>query len=97
MGSSKNSKIVQYFWRTILRLSLFFFFFFEQTQILIFLRQLALRWQLAKQLSGFNPLSLRNNKTTNIAVKPTMGWAKVQLSQKYHWESFKISGHKHRF
>ena len=28
--------------------------------------QLALSWQIAKQLSGFNPLSLRNNKNYRL-------------------------------
>ena len=31
-------------------------------------KQLALAWQIAKQLSGLNPLSLRNNKNYNKAT-----------------------------
>ena len=29
-------------------------------------KQLALEWQIAKQLSGLNPLSLRNNKNYRL-------------------------------
>ena len=30
--------------------------------------QLALSWQIAKQLSGLNPLSRRNNKSFSVAT-----------------------------
>ena len=35
---------------------------------LVFYKQLALAWQIAKQLSGLNPLSLSNNKSYSLKV-----------------------------
>ena len=31
-------------------------------------KQLALSWQIAKQLSGLNPLSLRNNQNYSLKI-----------------------------
>ena len=44
-------------------------------------KQLALAWQIAKQFSGFNPLSLSNNK--NYSLKVTSS-TKEQLLKMYH-------------
>ena len=33
-------------------------------------KQLALAWQIAKRLSGLNPLSLSNNKNSSLMVTP---------------------------
>ena len=35
---------------------------------LAFHKQLALSWQIAKQLSGLNPLSVSNNENYNLKV-----------------------------
>ena len=37
-------------------------FFYKQSVF----KQLALEWQIAKQLSGFNPFSLSNNKNYRL-------------------------------
>ena len=76
--------------------------FFYKQQIF---KLLALRCQIAKQLSGLNPLSLSNNKIyrlkksgilpcdkRKIAVKPTIH--QMQLPQKHYWENVKITDHK---
>ena len=39
--------------------------FFVSNQFIVY-KQLALVWQIAKQLSGLNPLSLSNNKNYRL-------------------------------
>ena len=71
-------------------------------------KQLALAWQIAKQLSGLNPLSLSNNKNYSlkksgfflcknrkIAVKPTVH--QNSAVWRFFWENFKINDYKYRF
>ena len=64
-------------------------------------KQLALKWQIAKQLSGINSLSVSNNKNYRLkksrvfplcnkhktAVRPTIH-TKIQLPQKHYWKNF---------
>ena len=64
-------------------------------------KQLALKWQIAKQLSGINSLSVSNNKNYRLkksrvfplcnkhktAVRPTI-LTKIQLPQKHYWKNF---------
>ena len=74
--------------------------------IQFFYKELALRWQIAKQLSGLNFLLLLNNKTyrlnksavvINAKYLLNQQYTKIQLSQKHYWENFKITYHKYRF
>ena len=63
----------------------------------------------AKQLSGFNPLSLSNNKNRRLEKEvfflctlvakqlSNRQYTKIWLSQKYHWEIFKITNQKYGF
>ena len=65
-------------------------------------KQLALKWQIAKQLSGLNPLSVSNNNNYRlrkvefflcvINIKQLLGqqYTKIQLPQKHYWKSFNM-------
>ena len=72
-------------------------FFYKQ----LVYKQLALRWQIAKQLSGLKPLSLSSNKNYRVKEKWSYSFVinvkkllnqqftKIQLSQKHYWENVK--------
>ena len=55
-------------------------------------KQLALGWQVAKQLSGLNPFIKQQQKQLL-----SQQYTKVHLPQKHYWENFKIIDHKYRF
>ena len=70
-------------------------------------KQLALGWQIAKQLSEFNPFQLSNNKNYRLKEKWSFSFVinvkqllngqetTIQLSQKHYWENYKITDHKY--
>ena len=79
-------------------------FFYKQ----LVCKQLALAWQIVKQFSGLNPLSLSNNKNYRlnkngvflcnkhrIAVKPTL--LQNSAVSKTFLRNFKITDYKCRF
>ena len=57
-------KILQIFklWQSTGNMSNYTYFFYKQPVY----KQLALGWQIAKQLSGIHPLSLTNNKNCRL-------------------------------
>ena len=72
-------------------------------------KKLVFEWQIAKQLSGLNSLLLTINenyrlkKNWSFSFVINVKWllkrqyTKFQLSQKYYWENFEITGHKCQF
>ena len=80
------------------------YFFYKQPVY----KQLALEWQIPKQLSGLNPFPVSNNinyrlkksglflcNKRKIAVKPTIH-QNLAVSKAF-WENFKVPDHKYQF
>ena len=52
--------------------------------------QLALKWKIAEQLSGLNPLLLSFSFIANTKQLLGEQYTKIQLPRKHYWENFDL-------